>query len=299
MRQYRGFFWPAILILIGVFALLVNSGVVSTDRLSLLFDMWPLLLIVIGLELIVRRGVQGSAADVAAVLIVLLALGGAIAYVALAPNPGSTKNLDSSAAVGSLNHASLELDVGAANVTIDGSTSLEGDLYRAHIVYSGPKPGVNLDRSNGTLQISQGNGGFGLFQTRRFTLNLQINPTVPWKLVSNSGASTDTYKLAAVNVSSIEINSGASREDITLGQPTGIVPITIDGGALTVHLHRSTGAGASVMVSGGAVSLDFDGHQNHGIGTVQEASGSGTDKYRVEVSGGACTVTMDATTANS
>ena len=299
MRQYRGFFWPAILILIGVFALLVNSGVVSTDRLSLLLDMWPLLLIVIGLELIVRRGVQGSAADVAAVLIVLLALGGAIAYVALAPNPGSTKNLDSSAAVGGLNHASLELVLGAANITIDGSTSLEGDLYRAHIVYSGPKPDVNLDRSNGSLQISQGNGGFGLFQTRRFTLNLQINPSVPWKLVSNSGASTDTYKLAAVHVSSIEINTGASREDITLGQPTGIVPVTIDGGALTVHLHRSSGAGASVMVSGGAVSLDFDGHQNHGIGTVHVASGSGTDMYRVDVNGGACTVTMDATAANS
>jgi hypothetical protein len=47
------------------------------------------------------------------------------------------------------------------------------------------------------------------------------------------------------------------------------------------------------------VSLDFDGHQNRGIGSVQEASGSGSDMYRVEISGGACTVTMDATTASS
>ncbi|HVS47922.1 MAG TPA: DUF5668 domain-containing protein [Candidatus Dormibacteraeota bacterium] len=299
MRQYRGFFWPAVLILIGVLALLANSGLISADRLSLLSDMWPLILIVIGLELFARRALQGPAADVAAVLIVVLAAGGAIVYVALGPNPGVTKSLDSKGAVGNLNHASLELDVGAATVTVDGSTSLEGDLYRAHIVYSGPEPGVSLDRSTGNLQISQGNSGFGTFQTRRFTLNLQINPSVPWKLVSSSGASTDSYKLAAVHVSSMEINTGASREDITLGPPTGTVPITIDGGALTVHLHRPSGAGASVTVSGGAVSLDFDGHQNRGIGSVQEASGSGSDMYRVEISGGACTVTMDATTASS
>lgn len=294
VRRYRSFFWPAALILIGIFALLVNSGVISTDRLTLLGDLWPLILIVIGLELIVRRGLPGSAGDVAGVLIVLLAAGGAVAYVALAPNPGATHKLDASAPVGGLDHASLEIDVGAATITVDGSGSLEGALYRAHIEYSGPKPDVNLDRSNGNLQISQGNSSFGVFQTRRFTLALQLNSSVPWTVRANGGASTETYKLANVHVGSIEINTGASREDITLGKPSGTVPITINGGALTVHLHRPAGSGASVRVSGGALSLDFDGHQNHAIGSVQEATGSQTDMYRVEVSGGACNVTMDA-----
>jgi hypothetical protein len=297
MRQYRGFFWPAILILIGVVALLVNAGVISSDRLGLLFDMWPLLLIVIGLELVVRRGVKGSAADVAAVLIVLLAVGGALAYVAFAPNPSTTGKLDAKAPLGSLDHASVQVDVGAATISVVGSP-LEGDLYRAHIDYSGAKPDVSFDRSNGSLQISQGDSGFA-FRSRHFNLRLEINSSVPWKFVANSGASTDTLKLGSVHVSSIEINTGASREDITLGPPTGTVPITIDGGALTVHVHRPSGAGASVVVSGGAVSLDFDGHQNRGVGTVQEAGGSGTDMYRVEVNGGACTVTVDTSAASS
>ena len=297
MRQYRGFFWPAILILVGVIALLVNAGVISTDRLSLLFDLWPVILIVIGLELIARRAVQGSSADVAAMLIVLLAVGGALAYVALAPNPSVTGKLDVKAPVGNLDHASVEVNVGAATISVV-SSALEGDLYRAHIVYSGTKPDVSFDRSNGSLQISQGNSGFA-FRSRGFNLQLEINSTVPWKLTTNSGASTETFKLGSVHVTSIEINTGASREEITLGPPAGIVPITIDGGALTVHLHRPSGAGASVTVSGGAVSLDFDGHQNRGIGNLQESSGSGSDMYRVEVNGGACTVTMDASTPSS
>ena len=298
-RHYRSFFWPVVLILIGGVALLVNSGVISTDRLSLLGDLWPLILIVIGLELIVRRAVQGSAGGVAAVLIVLLAAGGAIAYVALAPNPGATNKLDSSAAVGSLDHASLEVDAGVATITVAGRSSLQGDLYRAHITYSGTKPDVSLDRSSGSLQISQRNSGFGVFQTRHFTLDLEINSSVPWTIASNGGASTETYKLLDVHVGSIDINTGASHEDITLGQPSGVVPITINGGALTVHLHRPAGTGASVRVSGGAVNLDFDGHQDHSIGTVQESTGSASDMYQVEVSGGACTVTMDSSSSTA
>ena len=294
VRRYRSYFWPAVLILIGIFALLVNSGAISTDRLNLLFDLWPVILIVIGLELLARRAIPGQNGDVAAVLIVLLAAGGAIAYVALAPNPTTSGKLDSHATIGNLTRAALEIDAGAATITVTGTSSLEGDLYHATITYSGSKPAIDLNRSDGTLTISQGNSGFGLFQTRRFTLDLQINSSIPWTITSNGGASTETFNLASVPLKSMDINTGASREDITLGTLSGVVPITINGGALTVNLHRPAGTGASVSVSGGAVSLSFDGRQSRGIGDLQEATGSGSDMYRVEVSGGACTVTMDA-----
>jgi hypothetical protein len=303
VRRYRGFFWPAVLILVGVIALLANAGLISTDRLALLVDLWPLVLIVIGLEIIARRGLQGAAGDVAAVLIVLIAAGGAIAYVALAPNPGATHPLDTAADVNGLSHAALELDVGAATITVGSITSTTGELvqrqlYTAHIEYSGRKPDVSLDRSNGTLHISQGSTGFA-FQARHFKLNIQLTSAIPWTITSNGGASTETYKLAAVHVSSMDINTGASREDITLGPPSGAVPITINGGSLTVHIHRPAGAGASVKVSGGAVSLDFDGHQQHAIGSLGDSASAGPDMYRVEVNGGACTVTLDTAAASA
>lgn len=292
-RNYRSFFWPVVLILVGIFALLVNAGLISTDRLSLLGDLWPLILIVIGLELIARRSLQGTAGDVAAMLIVLIAAGGALAYVALSPNPATTHTLDSSATVGNLDHSSLEVNVGSARISIDGAAA-EGELYRAHIEYSGRKPDVSLNRSTGKVQISQGNTAFGV---RRFVLDIHLNPSLPWSINGNSGAATDTFQLAGLNVRSIELNTGASREDITLGKPSGIVPITVNGGALTVHLHRPAGTQASVNVSGGAVTLDADGQQHRGIGSQnwQSAGYNGaTDAYRIEINGGACTVGIDS-----
>jgi hypothetical protein len=292
--RYRSFFWPALLILIGIFALLVNSNLIPVDRLYRLGDLWPLILVVIGLELIVRRALQGVAGEIAAALIVLIAAGGAVAYVATgAAIPGGTHSLDSSQPIENIQQAALQIDVGGATLKIHGSSSLGDTLYQAHIDYSGPAPTVNLDRSSGQLRISQNSSNFTFFQDRRFALDLQISTQVPWTISANSGAVTDTFDLSTVRVGSIELNTGASQENITLGPPSGTVPITINGGALTVHIHRPSGTAASVDVSGGVVNLSADGQEHHAIGSASWSSGSAADSYRIHVSGGACTVTID------
>lgn len=292
----RSFFWPAVLILIGVVALLVNAGAISSDRLYRLADLWPLILVVIGLELISRRALQGNASDLAAVLIVLVAAVGAVAYVAVGPAiPGGTQTLNASDAVGDLNQATLHVDVGAATMTVTGSGALGEDLYRAHIEYSGSKPDISLDRSTGDLQFSQSNP-FGFFGSHRFVIDLQLSSAVSWNFSINTGAASDTFRLVALKVGSIELNTGASREDITLGPPKGAVPISVNGGALTVHLHRPSGTQASVQVSGGAVNLVADGQRHGGIGDQSwQSSGfnGASDSYQVDVNGGACTVSMD------
>jgi hypothetical protein len=293
-NRYRSFFWPGVLILVGVFALLINAGLVPTDRLYRLVDLWPVILIVIGLELLIRRAMQGTAADIAAVLIVVLAAGGAVAYVAVGPAI-STGTLQASAPLEGLDHMTVRVDVGAANITLRGDSSLGSNLYQARIEYSGPKPSVKLDRSSRDLSISQ-SGTFGVFQNRRFTLDLQINPKVLWRIFVNSGAATDTFNLAGVNVESMELNTGASRDDITLGEPTGTVPISLNGGALTVKIHRAQRTAISVEVSGGAVNLEADGKRQRGIGHQSwhsDGFDQAANRFSIDINGGACTVTID------
>jgi Domain of unknown function (DUF5668) len=301
--RYRSFFWPAVLIVFGIIALLVNSGVISADRLYLLLNLWPVILIVIGLELFAHRAFQGAAGEVAAVLIVVVAVAGSIAYVAAAPTVGGgTHTLDSAVATGSVEKASVEVDVGAANLTVAGSPDLGGDLYRAHIEYSGAKPDVTFDPSTGSLRISQSNENVPFFQNRNFVLTLMLNPAVPWTITNNTGALAATYKLANMHLHSMDLNTGAGREDITLGTPSGIVPISVNGAALTVSIHRPGGTATSVAVSGAAVNLDADGRQTHAIGNANWESpnfSGATDGYRVEINGAACNVTVDATAANT
>jgi hypothetical protein len=297
----RSYFWPAILILTGVLALVAETGAISGERLLRLADLWPLILIVIGLELMNRRVLQGPRRDLATALIVLLAVGGAVAYVAVrGPVSDTTQTMDTSDAVGSLNQAALDVDAGATTLTVAGSDSLGSDLYRAHIEYSGTKPAISLNRTTGNLRIFK-NDDFAFFASRRFVLDVQLNSAVSWNVSANSGASNDTLKLSTVKVGSITLNAGASRTDITLGRPTGIVPISVEGGAITLRLHRPSGSEAFVHVSGGAVTLDADGRELHGVGeeTWQSAGYNGAaDAYRVEINGGASTVTVDTAAAS-
>jgi len=297
-RGYWSLFWPAVLILVGVFALLVNAGFVPVERLDRLADLWPLILVVIGLELVVRRSLQGASAEIAAALIVLVAIGGAAAYVALGPSiPTGFQTLDASGKIGSFDHARVQVDAGGTTITMQGSSSLGDDLFRAHIEYSGRKPDVSLDASSGDVHISQSNTSGFFFQSRRFALTLQLNSSVPWKIAVNSGASSDAFMLSTVRVARIDVNTGASKEDITVGDPSGTVPININGGALTVNVHRPPGAAASVSVSGGAASLSFDGRQSKAVGTLTAQTSDydhASDRYQIQVDGGADTVTVDA-----
>ncbi len=294
--RYRTFFWPALLILAGIVALLVNVGQIPVERVLLAVNLWPLILVVIGLELIIRRLLHGITGDVAAAIVVLLAIIGAATYVAVAPNPAANQTLDVSGQLGDVQSASLEINAGAATVNLSGNADAGTDLYKAHIAYSGTKPDVVFDASSRKLTISQRGSNFLVFQSSRFEVDLQINPKVTWAVELNTGATTSKLALSQVQLKSLSLNSGAGKDEITLGPAFAIVPVEIDGGALTVRIHRPQGVAASVDVSGGAVNLNADGEGMHGIGHQSyrspgwlQASGG----YKVEINGGACTVTLD------
>ena len=215
------------------------------------------------------------------------------------PDPSATHTLDAATPAGDLTEATLEINAGASTVTVSGSTEVGADLYRAHLEYTGPTPTVNHESSRGTVRINQPSNNFGILQPRRFKADVQLNPGVAWAIRLNSGATTTTVNVSHVHVTSVTLNSGAGRDDITLGPASGLVPVQINGGALTVHLHRPSGTEATVEVSGGAVSLDADGRSMHTIGHLTYTStgfpGAGSG-YRIRVNGGACTVTLDTTT---
>src|SRR2546430_8803545 len=253
MRQYRSFFWPGLLILIGVLALLANTNVISVERLDRLTDLWPVILVVIGLLLIVRRTPMPAATEaIAAGVIVLLAVAGAVAYVAIEPAiPTGTQTLDAAQDSQGISRASVQIDAGGATVHVTGSTSLGNQLFRAHIVYSGSTPQVSFDRSAGHLEISQGSGALRLFTSQRFQLDLLVNSAAKWDVVIHAGGSDNTLNLANTKVGAIELDTGSSSDDITLGPPTGTVPIKINGGFPSLHIHRPAGSAALLRAPGG------------------------------------------------
>ncbi len=212
-RSRRGSLLGLLLVAAGVVALLINLGALPGDRLLALIDLWPALLIVVGLELIVRRLLPPPAARMAGALILAIAIVGALAYAAITPAPTS----ETTTASGRLNgadKAGLELGLGAASIDVSAQ-ALGADLYRASFQFpKGQAPQVSED--NGTVSISDhgfrfGRSGFG---PRRVTVTL--NSDIPWRVSVGGGATSGKLDLRQLKLTSLDVSGGANRETIQL-----------------------------------------------------------------------------------
>lgn len=260
-RRNPSVFWGGVLIILGVLFLLANTGVLA----NLNWDyVWPVVLIALGVWLLLARIGPG----------------------------GSYANVDTAEPRENIQKARLEVAIGAGRVDVH-SAALGDQLYRVHLDHAGPSPEVKLDRASGVVRISQRLDMF--VGARRFELDAQLSDAVAWDVSCNTGAIRGVFDLSSTAITSFQCGTGASRIELVLGAPKGVVPLRIEGGALTIDLTRPAAAAIKVDVSGAAVNLRADGSRQDGLGRRSwRSSGfdAATDRYELTVSGAAITVNI-------
>jgi Domain of unknown function (DUF5668) len=291
MNRPRNLLLPLALIAIGALILLANLGVLSTEALRRLADLWPLLLIIIGLQLVLNHVLprpQATAIGLALTAVIVIA---AVAYAALAPKAAeATQRV--SAPIGGLSSGVLDLSYSAASITMQAGDP-GGDLFQATIDYPGDEnaPTVSVDQQTGTVSISDtGNlGGFHFFGSNDRKLNITLSNRVPWTIRLSGGASGLHFDLRELQLTRLEISGGASSVDGQLGPPKGTVALNISGGASNVSLRIPSGSQWSVALEGGVSSVSIDGQSSGGVGSVSKQSSGYTgasDRFDISVSGG-------------
>lgn len=199
----------------------------------------------------------------------------------------STIGSVNAAPLGGLREARLVFRNGASNVVLRGDASL-AELYRAR--FEGSVPQVRL--RDGVVSV-QYRGGF--FDWRKREAAFALSTAVDWTIEVRGGISNVEASLGEVRVRSLDVSGGASKIKVVLGRPVGEVPIRIGGGAGDVSIVRPADVPVRLSVKGGAGRVQLDDQHIGGTSEVQldSASGAGSpDRYVVEVSGGASSVTV-------
>src|ERR1700719_2917029 len=183
MYRSRGLFFPLVLIAIGIIVLLANTGVLSSQALQRLGDLWPLLLVIFGLQLILNHTLPRKQATLVGLGTAAVIVAAAVVYAALAPAAQlGTQLFVSSARLGGLSAATLALHYGAATIDVTAG-GLSDSLYQAQIDYPGGEnpPTISLDRESGTLQIRESSSfsPFHLFGGNRLHLAITLPDQVP------------------------------------------------------------------------------------------------------------------------
>ena len=291
MIRTRRVLVPVALIAIGALILLANLGVLSSQALQRLADLWPLLLIIIGIQLVLNHVLPRRQATVAGVAATALIVAAAIAYAALAPVPAEgTQRVNSSQPIAGLSAAVLDLNYSAASVTLHAADT-GTDLYRATIEYPGGEnpPTVSVDQQTGTVSISGNFGGFHFFGSNSRKLDITLSSHIPWTVRLSGGASGLHFDLRQLQLRNLQINGGASSVDGQLGPAKGTVGLDISGGASNVSLRIPSGSQWSVALEGGVSSANIDGQSSGALGSVSKQSSGYTgasDRFDIRVSGG-------------
>jgi hypothetical protein len=295
MYRNRGLLFPLVLIAIGIIVLLANTGVLSPEALQRLGDLWPLLLVIAGLQLILNHSLprqQATLVGLGAATVIVIA---AVAYATLAPSTAlGTQQFDSSESLGGLSAATLDVNYSAATVDVQAG-SLAGSLYQAHVDYPGGEnpPTISLDHVTGTLAIHDSSNFslFHLFGTTRRHVLVTLTDRIPWAIQIGGGAANLRLDLRNLQLSKLEVSGGADQLDGQLASAKGTVVIAVSGGASNVTLQAPAHSEWRVAVSGGVSAVTINGSSSGTLGgDFQRQSpgyGSATNRFDIEISGGA------------
>jgi hypothetical protein len=181
----------------------------------------------------------------------------------------------------------LEFARGAARLTIRGAGM--SDLFRAG--FDRPAPSVSVHEGTVTVRYPRFSlRGWPRPWVRRGG-QVTLNNDVRWELNIHGGVASLDADLRDLQLEALEVGQGASRLELRLPRPSGMVPVRIGGGASHVRIRRPEGTPARLRIGRGVADLTFDNQEFGAVGgrlRLESRQVAAEDNgYEIEISAGA------------
>jgi hypothetical protein len=289
-------FWPLVLIAVGIVFLLGNYGLIRPVSFVALLALWPVLLVLLGIDIAFARRwpIETLAAEV-------IIIGLALLLAATQPDAlslttfsigGSSGCGDPRSSVsvprGSLQSISVSINGAAARYHLAGGASA---ALEANAGYDELCLAVR-DASSGRGDVRLSQGGTRIGGDNDVTVKLSND--LPASVTLNAGAGEFDVDLHELKITDARLNIGASSTTVVLPHPSGDVVIRADGGASSLVIEIPADVEARVTVSGGLVTANTSNARTTKTGNVIETSGyaAAKDRVTVNVTGGATSVAV-------
>lgn len=236
-----------VLIAIGIIFLLVNLGYISWSIFLSILDLWPLILIAIGLNIMFKGNRIISAITWIVFFVVFIGYGvyyqGGISY---GNGQQLVINNNPQIVTGELN-----LKLGGTSFNINDSmnklidATYDSSYYKADTRYSN-----NNTHANITVEGKSGRFKFVNFNRRSINSFFNLNKDVVWDIRADVGAVKGTLDLSDLKINNLKIGMGAGNLDIIFGDKHTETKAKIDSGASNLDIYIRDGVGAKIRVQG-------------------------------------------------
>jgi len=303
-------FWGTLILLIGVTWLAINLGLVSESVWDQLWPLWPVLLIIWGLNIILQRTALHILCYLSPLILIL-----AFAYAIASATPDSagaawrwTQPLGTLTAPAgpvedysytydlpaNVEEVALTLDLGACRLEVEEAA----DPDQVSISYQGNVgiPEVDFTLEDGRLEVAGSSPS-----TRRAGRNthqewtVQLPARIPLSLSLDAGAADCRLDLRGFRLRTLDCDSGATKLKALLPPPGDEgYTVNLDTGAATTELRFP--AGAPVVVQSDAAlsvtNLREAGFRKRDGKWFSEGYAEGVPHARVSLEAGASTLSI-------
>jgi hypothetical protein len=261
--------WPLILIFLGGVFLLQNTGYLPPNFWVNLWRLWPVVLVLIGVELLLAHRVPWL---ILVGLAVVVLIGGAVGINMGMPGsttePGVTSTSQTN--LEGATQAAVTVRFGAGTLTVGPILQPQPDQL-ASMTYQGPPQMAPQPRytvsSLGVGQLeyqstAHGAPNFVPFADGRgdaAQMDLTLAPTVPiTSLTVQTGATDARLDLSSLRVSALDLSIGAATTWLRFPQAAGQTAAHISGGASTLTIEIPQGVAAQIQLRGGLSTVNVD-----------------------------------------
>ena len=254
----KTFVGPVILIILGVVFLLNNLGILPWDIWFSLWKFWPVILVLVGVEILLGKNASIKTFAILIGLIFLVPI--ILSYNPLTNNPLATEEFKVEEGLGTATKAKINLNFPASNIKISALNSDSSFLIEGKITYSqaAKKPEIKKEEGLGeaNLNLVQSiEGKLPFISNLKTNADLSLTRAIPLSILIKTGASTANLDLSQVRAEYLEINSGASNIVIKLA-PDFNQKVLIKTGASSITLEIPEKLESAVVVDSQVKSVD-------------------------------------------
>lgn len=239
------------LLSIGIVLLLINLNVINWSVIEILFEFWPAILIIIGINIIFRNN------EIVRTVAWLFFLAAMVALIFFSNKndirPGRWNNgrsinginIDREAETESadliINLGGIRINIGSTDTMLISSDTLNSDVKHSIDYKNGKKSAiVKIDREP-SIHFENG---------LRETCKLNLNDDVVWNFNIDTGAVNGTIDMSDLKVKSIDMDTGAANMKLIFGSKYNSTDVKIDAAASSFNIVVPENSGVKIKVDG-------------------------------------------------
>lgn len=292
----RGVVGPAILIILGLAFLVNNFGILQFNIWEMMWRLWPVWLIAVGLDMMIGRRTSWGSWLVLGIVVTII--GGAVWFGnnlgfnwEVNGTAGPAETITISEDLKGAQRATVQINSSVGEMRLAASSSsdklVEGTVGRLN----GERIQKDYTGSNGNMEFILKSGGVNLpmgINTRNGSgrWDLRLAKNVALDLDLGTGIGESRIDLTGLTLERLKVHSGIGEVDLTL-PATGKFSVSMDSGIGQMTLRIPPGMEAKVRAQKGIGALDINGNFTKQDGYwITPNFDSAQNRVEVEINGG-------------